>query len=93
MGGQQRLQEPDVDLGVEDRDPLPVGGQDVGVGLEQPGDQAIEAESAQVITHLAYRVPKPQPDVLQAPETGSETPSQETDHLTRHCRLGTHPLR
>jgi hypothetical protein len=56
MGGQQRLQEPDVDLGVEDRDPLPVGGQDVGVGLGQPGDQAIEAESAQVTTHLAHRV-------------------------------------
>ena len=45
MGGQQRLQEPGVDLGVEDRNPLPVGGQDVGVGLEQPGDQAVEAES------------------------------------------------
>ena len=33
VGGQQWCQEPVVDLGVEDRDALAVGGQVVGVGV------------------------------------------------------------
>jgi hypothetical protein len=45
-----------MDLGVEDRDPLSLVGQDVGVGVGQPGDQPFEAEPAEVITHLAHRV-------------------------------------
>ena len=34
-----------MDLGVEDRDSLTVRGQDVGVGMGQSGDQALDPES------------------------------------------------
>ena len=33
IGGQQRAQDPVPNLGVEDREALPIGGQDVGVGV------------------------------------------------------------
>jgi len=45
-----------VELGVEDRQALPVGGQDVGVGVLDPADQPVQAQSAQVVSHLAGAV-------------------------------------
>ena len=45
-----------MDLGVEDRDALPVGGQDVGVGVRAAFDQPVEAQPAQVVAHLADAV-------------------------------------
>ena len=41
-----------MDLGVEDRDALPVTGQDVGVAVREPGDEAFEAQPAQIVGHL-----------------------------------------
>ncbi len=38
-----------MDLGVEDREALPVVGEDVGVGMLQPDDQAFQPEPAQVV--------------------------------------------
>jgi hypothetical protein len=36
-------------LGVEDRDAPAVGSQDIGVGVLDPVDQAVEAQAAQVV--------------------------------------------
>ena len=37
IGGERGSQEPIMDLGVEERDALPVTGQDVGVAVREPG--------------------------------------------------------
>ncbi len=49
-------QQPVVKLGVEDRDALPVGGQEVGVAAGQPHNEALELEPGQVVAHLGGRV-------------------------------------
>ena len=46
VGGQERAQEPVVQLGVEDRDLEPVGGQDVAVGVLDPADEPGQAQAA-----------------------------------------------
>src|SRR6266516_5816260 len=56
VGGGQRSEQAVVDLGVEDRQALAVGGQDVGVGVFDPADQVVEAQAAQVVGHLAGAV-------------------------------------
>jgi hypothetical protein len=43
VGGDQRPEESVVDLGVEDRHALPLGGQVVGVGLRPSFDEALAA--------------------------------------------------
>ena len=43
VGGQERAQEPVVELGVEDRDFGAVGGEDVAVGVLDPADEPAEA--------------------------------------------------
>lgn len=53
VGGEQRAQQPVVQLGVEDRAADAVGGQDVAVGPLDPGDDPGKAESAQVVGGLA----------------------------------------
>jgi hypothetical protein len=52
VGGQQRDEDPVVDLGVEDREAEAVRGQGVGVGVRQPFDQAFEPQPAQVVAGL-----------------------------------------
>ena len=41
-----------MDLGVEDRDALPVGGEVVDVGAGSALDQAVEAEPGEVVAGL-----------------------------------------
>ena len=53
VGGQQWAEEPVVELGVEDGDLDPVGGQHVVVGVLDAADQAGDAQPAQVVGHLA----------------------------------------
>jgi hypothetical protein len=45
---QQRSQEPVVDFGVEDRDPLAIGGQYVGVAVREAFDQPVATEAGKV---------------------------------------------
>jgi hypothetical protein len=45
-----------AELGVEDGEALPVGGQHVGVGVLDPADEAVEAQAAQVVSCLAGAV-------------------------------------
>ena len=49
-------EEPVVQLRVEDRDALPVGGEDVGVAVLAALDEAVDAEFGEVVTHLACLV-------------------------------------
>ena len=44
VGGHQRPEDPVVDLGVEDGEPLPVSGEEVGIRVLQPDDQALQSE-------------------------------------------------
>ena len=53
VGGEEGPQEPVVELGVEDGDADAVGGQDVAVGPLDPGDDAGQAQAAQVVGGLA----------------------------------------
>jgi hypothetical protein len=43
-GGEQRGQDAVVDLGVEDREREPVGGEVVGVGVRAAGDEPVAAQ-------------------------------------------------
>ena len=45
-----------MDLGVEDREALPVVGEDVGVGMLQPDDQPFQPEPAQVVAAAGLAV-------------------------------------
>lgn len=45
-----------MDFDVEHRDPQSVGGQRVGVGVRQPGDDAFESQPAQDVAHLDSQV-------------------------------------
>ena len=45
VGGHKRPQQPVVDFGVEHGEPLPVVGEDVGVGMLKPDDRAFELEA------------------------------------------------
>ena len=45
-----------MDLGVEDRDALPVGGEVVDVGAGSALDQAVEAEPGEVVARLVAGV-------------------------------------
>jgi hypothetical protein len=47
--GQQRAEQPVVHLGVEDREALPVRGEDVGVGVLDLDDETLELEPAKVV--------------------------------------------
>lgn len=49
-------QDPVVNLCVEDRDALPVGGEGVGVAVLPAPDQAVGAEPGEVVTHLVCAV-------------------------------------
>ena len=46
---EQRAEHPVPDLGVEDREALPIGGEDIGVGVRNLSDQALEFQAAQVV--------------------------------------------
>ena len=54
--GQQRAEQPVVHLGVEDREALPVRGEDVGVGVLDLDDEALELEPAKVVAAAALGV-------------------------------------
>ena len=64
---EERSQDPVMDLGVEDRRPESVVGGDVGVGPREAGDQAMEAQSPQVVGHLGR-------GVAGAEQSGDEAP-------------------
>ena len=55
-GGEQRGEDPVVDLGVEDGEGQAVGGQVVGVGVRAPGDQPVAAQPGQVVGGLGHGV-------------------------------------
>ena len=60
-GGEERAEEAVVELGVEDGDADPVGGEAVGVGVRDAFDEPVEAEAAEVVAHLVgacSRVPR-----------------------------------
>ncbi len=57
-----------MDLGVEDRDALAVGRQDVGVAVLEPDDEAFEAQAAQVVAGLGLAVG----DAEQRADLGSQ---------------------
>jgi hypothetical protein len=52
VGFEERLEESGPELGVEDGDAKAFRGELVGVGAGDALDQAVEAESAQVVAHL-----------------------------------------
>jgi hypothetical protein len=56
-----------VDFGIEDRDTEARGRGDVGVGVREPLDEAVETEAAQVIGHLIG-------GVVRAEQAGDEAP-------------------
>ena len=45
-----------MELGVEDREPLTVGGEQLGVGVRQPDDKALELQATQVVAAPGLRV-------------------------------------
>jgi hypothetical protein len=49
-------EESPVKFGVEHGDALALGSEGVGVGVREPGDQSVEAESAKVVAHLVGAV-------------------------------------
>ena len=56
VGVEEGSEEPVAELGVEDGDADPVGGQDVGVLAGDALDQPVQPEAAEVVAHLALRV-------------------------------------
>ena len=64
-----------MDLGVEDRHALSVGGQIVGVGSRASDDQPVEAEPGQVVAGLVDGVV----DAEQMAHLGAEAPVGESE--------------
>lgn len=52
VGTEKRTEYAVVDLGVEHGNPKTVGRGDIGVGVRQPLDEAVETQAAQVVGHL-----------------------------------------
>jgi hypothetical protein len=52
VGFEERAEEPSVELGAEHRDAQSLGGEGVGVGAGDAGDESVEAEASQVVGHL-----------------------------------------
>jgi hypothetical protein len=65
-----------VDLGVEQGEADPVGGEHVGVGARQALDEPLAAQPGQVIAHLRGRVGSGQ----QGRHPGAKAPMGEPDH-------------
>src|SRR6266487_1059398 len=55
-GGEQRSEDPVVDLGVEDREPDAGGSQGVAVVVGDAGDQAVAAQPGKVVAGLVHAV-------------------------------------
>src|SRR6266545_7706969 len=55
-GGEQRSEDPVVDLGVEDREPDAVGSQGVAVVAGDAGDQAVAPQPGEVVAGLVHAV-------------------------------------
>ena len=64
-----------MDLGVEDRDALSIGGQGVGVGVWAAFDQAVEAQPGKVVAHLVDRVGRAE----QMVHLGTQAPVGESE--------------
>ena len=56
VGVEQGPEESVLQLGVEDRDADALGGEDVGVAAGKAGDEPVEPQAAEVVTHLALAV-------------------------------------
>jgi hypothetical protein len=52
-GGGQRSEQAVAELGAKDRDALPFCGPHAGVSVLDPADEPVEAQAAQVVSHLA----------------------------------------
>ena len=85
VGCDERAQQMVVDLGVEDRDALPVGGQVVGDGSGSSHDQPVEAEPGELVAclvggvgdaeqmaHLSAKAPVGESEGVQADTQGAE---------------------
>ena len=82
VGSDERANEPVVDLGVEDRHALSVGGEVVGVGSGTSGDQAVEAESREVVAGLVDGVG----DAEQMAHLGTQAPIGESEGVESHTQ-------
>ena len=64
-----------MDFGVEHRDPEPIWGRRVRVGVFDPFDQSVPAESGEVVAHLVHGVGGAE----QMVHLGAEAPVGESD--------------
>jgi hypothetical protein len=64
-----------VELGVEHRDTLAFGGQDVGVGAREAFDQPVQAQPVKVVAHLVGGVG----DAEQMVHLGTQAPVGESE--------------
>ena len=67
-----------MDLGVEDRDSLPIGGEVVGVGAGSSPDQALHPEPGEVVAHLVDGVVGRR-DAEQMGHLGAQAPVGESE--------------
>ena len=81
--GQQRAEQAVVHLGVEDREALPVRGEDVGVGVLDLDDEALELEPAKVVAAAALGVDLSNAKLLETCALPPEPDCTLTLNLTR----------
>jgi hypothetical protein len=85
VGGKQGSEQPLLELAVEDRDALALGGQDVGVAGVESLDEAVQAEPAEVVAHLVAGVGLAE----QLAHLGTQAPVGEADDGVQGQAQGT----
>jgi hypothetical protein len=84
IGGQQRAEQPVVQLGVEDHHPHTLGGEHVAVAVLDPPGQPLEPQPPQVVGHLCAAVGTAE----QAAHLGTQAPVGEADDGVEQDRKG-----
>ncbi len=77
-----------MDFGIEDRDTEARGRGEVGVGVREPLDEAVETEAAQVIGHLIGGVVRAEQASDEAPQALVGEAGDDVDHDAERAGQG-----